>query len=116
MTAPVYKNGLNPLKYSVPLKEVLDTMASERPIKLIYNEDLLNRIHNRYPTLTKTEITLIVKAIFEEIRYAIFSNKIIRIYKIFSEFKSYMGNPSKVFPAYFIINMNTPEDIKYGSP
>jgi len=49
-------------------QEMVDRLNIERPINLKHNEELINRIHARYPVIDKSEVGIIVKAVFSSIR------------------------------------------------
>ncbi len=58
-------------------EEVLKDLDNYKPIKLSYNEDLLERIYKRYPYLKKKEINLIVRSAFFTIREILLLGNII---------------------------------------
>jgi hypothetical protein len=47
---------------------MVDELNTERPVSLKYNEDLVNRVYARYPVIDKSEVGLIIKAVFSSIR------------------------------------------------
>ena|SRR5579885_1326210 len=49
-------------------QQMVDQLNIEKPISLKYNEELINRIHARYPVIDKSEVGIIVKAVFQSIR------------------------------------------------
>lgn len=49
-------------------KEFLELINKEIPIDLRYNEDLVNRVHEKYPLISKAEVAVIIKGVFESIR------------------------------------------------
>lgn len=49
-------------------QEMVDFLNQENPVNIKYNEDLVNRIHARYPLISKLEVSIIVKAIFQSLR------------------------------------------------
>ena len=49
-------------------QQVVDELNIEIPINLKYNENLVNRIHARYPVIDKSEVGIIVKSVFQSIR------------------------------------------------
>jgi nucleoid DNA-binding protein len=60
-------------------REVYDIVEKELPISLKNNENLINQIHERYPILSKTEISIIVKMVFSSLREMLILGKIINI-------------------------------------
>lgn len=55
------------------------------PIKLKHNEELIERVHARYPFISKAEIALTITEIFAEMRKQLFIGNILKIHKLFSE-------------------------------
>ena len=49
-------------------QEVADLLDQEYPISLKHNEDLVNRVHLRYPILKKSEIAVIIRQVFQGFR------------------------------------------------
>jgi len=49
-------------------QQMVDELNTERPVSLKYNEDLVNRVYARYPVIDKSEVGLIIKAVFSSIR------------------------------------------------
>lgn len=60
-------------------REVYEIINKKLPISLKNNEDLINRVHERYPILSKTEISIVVKAIFSALRELLILGKIVNI-------------------------------------
>ena len=57
-------------------QEVVDDLNDQYPISLKHNEDLINRVHARYPLLDKFEVGVIVKAVFASFRDLLVLGKI----------------------------------------
>lgn len=49
-------------------EELKDVINNKYPIKISKLEFIIEKIYNKYPLISKTEITLIVKAVFESMR------------------------------------------------
>lgn len=60
--------------------QFVDMIDREFPISLKYNANLINRIQARYPILTKSQIAIIVKALFLAIRRIILMGDYLTIY------------------------------------
>ena len=60
-------------------REVYEIIEKELPISMKNNEDLIDRVHERYPILSKTEISIIVKAVFSSLRELLIMGKIVNI-------------------------------------
>lgn len=68
-------------------QDVVDMLNNEYPINLKYNEDLVNRIHIRYPLISKTEVSIIVKAIFQSFRELLVLGKVLNFNTLFFDTK-----------------------------
>lgn len=68
-------------------KEMIEDLNNNFPVNLSYSEDIINRIHLRYPILSKTDISLIVKAVFQSIRDLLFLGKILNFNTLFFDTK-----------------------------
>lgn len=64
-------------------QEVVDLLNKEHPVTLRYNEDLVNRIHAKYPLITKTEVSIIVKSIFQSFRDFMVLGKVLNFNNLF---------------------------------
>jgi len=64
-------------------KDVVALIEQKYPIKLKYNEDLINRVSSRYPLIDKIKITLIIKTFFQSIRSLLILGKILTFHDIF---------------------------------
>lgn len=62
------------------------------PISIKHLQHIIDRIHNRYPLITKQEISIIVRSFFELLRSVIISGNIITIHNLFSSMKLYNFN------------------------
>jgi len=66
---------------------MVDKLNDENPIDLKYNEDLVNRIHARYPLITKTQVSIIVKAVFKSFRDLLVLGDILNFNNLFFDTK-----------------------------
>lgn len=73
--------------YSKPYQEIVDIINKELPISLKYNEDLVNRIHEKYPLISKAETAVIVKGVFQTMRDVLVSNQILHVASVFCHVK-----------------------------
>jgi nucleoid DNA-binding protein len=85
-------------------------MDKKYPINISELENIITRIHNKYSIINKSEITLIVKSFFEEMRYLILIGKEININNFI---------PSVKLIRYKVkdrdatrLKLSTPQDIK----
>lgn len=62
-------------------------MNKEYPVSLRYNEDLVNRVHARYPLVDKTQVSIVVKAIFQSFRDLLILGKVLNFNNLFFDTK-----------------------------
>ena len=72
------------------MEEFIELINHDHPIKLIDNIDLIDRVCIRYPYLTKAEISIIIKAVFESFRELVLSGKILDFKHFFHDMKLYL--------------------------
>lgn len=68
-------------------QEVSNQLDVSNPINLKYNEDLINRVHAKYPLVSKTEIAIVVSGVFKSIRELLIRGKILNFNKLFFDTK-----------------------------
>jgi len=68
-------------------QEVVDQLNIEYPVNIKYNEDLVNRVHARYPLIDKIQVSIIVKAIFQSFRDLLILGKILNFNNLFFDVK-----------------------------
>lgn len=68
-------------------QEMSNLLDEDLPINLKYNEDLVNRVYDRYPIIKKYEIALIIKSIFQSIRELLVLGKILNFHNLFFDTK-----------------------------
>lgn len=68
-------------------KEMIDHLNNDLPVNIKYNEDLVDRVHARYPLLDKTEVSIIIKAVFQSIRDLLVLGKILNFNTLFFDTK-----------------------------
>lgn len=70
-------------------QEVVNQLNKELPINIKYNEDLVDRVHAKYPFLSKAEISVITKAVFQSFRDLLVLGNILNFHKLFFNAKLY---------------------------
>ena len=99
-------------------KQMVDKLNEEHPINLRYNEDIVNRVHLRYPILNKSSISIIIKTVFQSFRDLIIMGNILNFHKLFFDTKilvfKYVKN-DVISPALKVRISTPPELKKYGS-
>jgi hypothetical protein len=87
---------IKPFKFKdISHKDMADILDKELPINIKYNEDLINRIHSKYPFVSKTETAIVVKTIFQSIRELLVLGKIINFHNLFFNTKLYFFDYNK---------------------
>jgi hypothetical protein len=73
--------------YLKTYQEVVDLINKELPISLKFNEDLVNRVHEKYPLISKAETAVIIKGVFQTMRDILVSNRVIHLAGVFCHVK-----------------------------
>ena len=68
-------------------EEVVEILNNDLPINLRNNESLINRVHSRYPLISKLEVSIIVKAIFQSFRDFLVLEKVLNFNGLFFDTK-----------------------------
>lgn len=68
-------------------QEMVDHLNDEYPVSLKYNEDLINRVYARYPLIEKSQVSIIVKAIFQSMRDLLVLEKVLNFNNLFFDAK-----------------------------
>lgn len=76
-------------------QEVVDQLNKDLPVNLKYNEDLVNRVYERYPFISKADISLIIKATFQSFRDLLVLGKILNFNKLFFNTKLFVFDHRK---------------------
>jgi hypothetical protein len=95
-------------------KETYDRISKELPIGIKYNNDLVNRIYDKYPLLSKTEISIIVKLAFESIRELMVLGKILNFNNLFFDTKFHFfayRKAGRILPA-LKVKISTPPPMR----
>jgi hypothetical protein len=68
-------------------QEIVDQLNYEKPVNIKYNEDLVNRVHARYPLIDKTQVSIIIKAVFQSFRELLILGKVLNFNNLFFDTK-----------------------------
>lgn len=68
-------------------QQVVDQLNDEYPVNIKHNEDLVNRVHARYPLIDKTQTSIIIKAIFQSFRDLLILGKVLNFNNLFFDAK-----------------------------
>lgn len=93
---------------------MVDYLNDNYPISLKHNEALINRVHARYPLLDKSEVGIIVKAVFASFRDLLVLGKILNFHNLFFDckllvFEYRLG--SRILPA-LKVHIDTPPKLR----
>lgn len=76
-------------------QQMVDQLNIDYPINLKYNSDLVERIHARYPIISKVQIAVIVKSVFQSFRELMILGKILNFHNLFFDTKLHFFNYRK---------------------
>jgi hypothetical protein len=96
-------------------QQMVDLVNNENPIKLKYNEDLINRVYARYPLIDKSQISIIVKAIFQSFRDLLVLGKVLNFNNLFFDAKIHFFDYRKdghILPS-LKVKISTPPPLRY---
>lgn len=62
-------------------------LDQECPISIKYLEDIINRVHLRYPLIEKYKVSIIIQTLFQIIRTLIMDGKVVSLNGLFHNMK-----------------------------
>jgi hypothetical protein len=68
-------------------QEMADEVDNRYPVRLVRNQDLVERVYQRYQVLSKADVALIVKAVFSGIRELLILGKVLNFNGLFADAK-----------------------------
>ena len=83
------KTSIVPFYYTKSHEEISSEANEKYKISLKYNEKIINRVHARYPLLSKVETALVVNKIVETFREVMIEGNIINFRKVLVDTKLY---------------------------
>jgi hypothetical protein len=95
-------------------QDMVDMLNSSHPINLKYNEDLVNKVHIRYPIIDKSKVAIIIKAVFQSFRELLILGKVLNFNGLFFDTKFLFFAHRKngvIFPALKVC-ISTPPPLK----
>jgi hypothetical protein len=95
-------------------QQMVDHLNENYPISLKHNEDIINRIHARYPVLDKSEVGIIVKAVFASFRDLLILGKIMNFNSLFFDTKLHFFDyrrAGRILPS-LKVRMSTPPKLR----
>jgi hypothetical protein len=95
-------------------QQVVDEINTTHPINIKYNEDLVDRVHARYPLIDKTQTSIIIKAIFQSFRDLLILGKVLNFNSLFFDTKLLFFSYKQgmvIFPA-LKVEISTPPPLR----
>ena len=95
-------------------QQMVDFLNENYPISLKYNEDLVNRVYAKYPLLDKSEVGIIVKAVFSSFRDLLVLGKILNFNSLFFDTKLHVFEHRRdghILPS-LKVRMSTPPKLR----
>ena len=68
-------------------QQMVDLLNKEFPVSVKYNEDLINRVHQKCPDIEKSSIAMVVKEVFQSLRALLVLGKVLNFNNIFFDTK-----------------------------
>jgi hypothetical protein len=68
-------------------QQVVDLLNKYDPISLKHNQDLVERVYQRYPFIDKSEVGIIIKAVFSSFRDLLVLGKVLNFNSLFFDTK-----------------------------
>lgn len=78
------------------------------PLSLKNIQNIIDRVHQKYPFIDKYEIILILKSFFENVRYSLVNDESVSIKGIFNNMKLIQSKNKKILK----VKTNTPKELK----
>lgn len=101
--------GSDPIPHD--LAKLLD---QNLPISIKNNESLIDRIYSRYPLLSKSEISMLVRTIFQSMRELLVAGHTLNFNGLWFDMKLYFFNyvqNSRIYPA-LKMHISTPAKLR----
>jgi hypothetical protein len=73
-------------------QQVVDQLNIDYPISLKHNQDLVDRVYHRYPLIDKSEVGIIIKAVFSSFRDLLILGKVLNFNNLFFDTKLHFFN------------------------
>ena len=94
---------------------MISLVNKELPINLNYNEDIINRIYDKYPLVNKKTIILVVNFTFIALRNFLIIGKVINFFNLFLNLKLYffLNNWRKQSVVKIKAKIKTPKALRH---
>ena len=94
--------------------QAVEYFNEEFPVSIKYSEDLVSRVHARYPLLDKIQVSVIIRAVFQSMRDLLIAGKVLNFYHLFLDFKLHVFTSytnMTTFPAVKVL-ISTPKKLR----
>ena len=89
------------LHYNASISEILSLLNKDYPIDINKLSPIIDVLHEKYPLISKTDITIIVKSIIESLRDLLIMGHIISVDNFFNDLKFHYFRMFKNNTTYF---------------
>lgn len=96
-------------------QEMVDLLNTEQPVNLKYNEELVNRVHARYPLVDKSQVAIVVRSIFQSFRDLLVLGKVLNFNNLFFDTKLHFFDYRKgaaILPS-LKVKISTPPPLRH---
>jgi hypothetical protein len=96
-------------------QQIVDQLNTDHPVNIKYNEDLVNRVHDRYPLISKTQVSIIVKSVFQSFRDLLVLGRVLNFNNIFFDMKLHFFDYRKnghILPS-LKVKISTPPPLRH---
>src|SRR5260370_34844594 len=97
-------------------QQVVDYLNNDLPVNIKYNEDLVDRVYAKYPLISKTKISIIIKAIFQSFRDLLVLGKVLNFNNLFFDCKLLFFDHRRdghIFPS-LKVKISTPPPLRHN--
>ena len=95
-------------------QDMVDLLNKDLPVNIRYNEEMINRIHARYPLISKYEVSIIVLAVFQSFRDLLVLGKVLNFNNLFFDTKLFFFDRScrgRIIPS-LKVKISTPPKLR----
>lgn len=96
-------------------QDMVDLLNESHPVNLKYNEDLVNRVHAKYPVIDKSKVAIIIKAVFQSLRELLILGKVLNFNGLFFDTKLHFFDYRKngrILPS-LKVKISTPPPLRH---
>ena len=97
-------------------QQMVDLINEDLPLNIKYNENLVDRVHARYPLIDKTQTSVIIKTIFQSLRELLILGKVLNFNNLFFDTKLHFFDYRKdghILPS-LKVKISTPPPLRHN--